>query len=61
MKYYIGYFNKPWDLDEFTVICATPNKHSADFIFSKYKEHDPEGDTYILLSAANIMDKRLVF
>lgn len=61
MKYYIGYFNKPWDMAEFTVICATPNKYSADFIFSKYKEHDLEGDTYVMLSADEIMDKRLIF
>ena len=61
MKYYIGYFNKPWDMDEFTVICATPNRTSAQFIFSKYKENDTTGDTYVMLTAAEIMNKRLVF
>lgn len=62
MKYYIGYFNKPWDESEFTVICACPNKYAADFILSQYKAQalDTMCDTYVLLTAAEIMDKTLV-
>jgi len=61
MKYYIGYFNKPWDMDEFTVICATPNKYAASFILSKYQESTSDKDLYVMLSAADSMNKKLVF
>lgn len=63
MKYYIGYFNKPWDKTEFTVICATPNSAAASFILSKYQESgmDSTKDLYVMLSAAEIMDKKLRF
>lgn len=63
MKYYIGYFNKPWDKDEFTVICATPNICAASFILKKYQESasDTMKDTYVMLSAVEIMDKKLRF
>ena len=61
MKYYIGYFNKPWKMDEFTVICATPSKHAASFILNKYQESATDKDLYVMLSAAEIMDKELIF
>lgn len=37
MKYYVGYFNKPWDKNEFTVICGCPNRASACFILDQYQ------------------------
>lgn len=61
MKYYIGYFNKPWDEKEFTIICIARGIHAAQFIFSKYREYDNKGDTYYLLSANEIIDKKLKF
>ncbi len=61
MKYYIGYFNKPWNMDEFTVICATPNIYAAQFILSQYQKSASDEDLYVMLSAAEIMNKRLVF
>jgi len=61
MKYYIGYFNKPWKTDEFTVICATPSKNAALFILSKYQESSTDKDVYAMLSAAEIMDKILIY
>lgn len=32
MKYYIGYYNKPWDKSEFTVIAGSPDPFVALFI-----------------------------
>jgi hypothetical protein len=61
MKYYIGYFNKPWKMDEFTVICATVRKNAAQFILSKYQESASDKDLYVMLSAADIMNKELIF
>lgn len=62
MKYYIGYFNKPWDKSEFTVICATPNKYAADFIYNQYKNSDMDSiANYELLTAAEIMDLKVIF
>ena len=56
MKYYIGYFNKPWDKTEVTVICATPNRAAASFILSKYQESTRDKDRFVMLSVAEIMD-----
>lgn len=66
MKYYIGYFNKPWDESEFTVICATPNRDAADFILKRYKDSAADTgitspDTYVMLTAAETMDLKLIF
>lgn len=63
MKYYVGYFNKPWDKSEFTVICACPDKYAASFILKQYQEKAMERftDTYKLLTAAEIMDLKLIF
>lgn len=62
MKYYIGYFNKPWDKSEFTVIAATPNEFSAHFIFEQYKSFSSVNSVeYKLLTAAEIMDLKIVF
>ena len=63
MKYYIGYFNKPWDKSEFTVICACPDKYAALFILRQYEEHAMGcmKDSYVMLTAAEIMDKTLVY
>ncbi len=60
MKYYIGYFNEPWDKSKFTVICATPNSAAAHFILDRYKERASYPDTYVMLTAAEIMDKTLI-
>lgn len=63
MKYYIGYFNKPWNKKAFTVICACHNIYAAKFILGQYKEHAMESqkDTYKLLTAAEIMDLEIVY
>ncbi len=61
MKYYIGYFNKAWDMNEFTIICATPNEYAALFILKQYQKCTSDKDLYVMLSAAEIMNKRLVF
>lgn len=60
MKYYIGCFNKPWDKSEFTVICGCPNKQAAIFILEQYRKEGP-ADIYEMLTAAEAMDKKLVF
>lgn len=60
MKYYIGYFDKPWDKSEFTVICGYPSKHAAIFILEQYRKEGPAG-VYEMLSAAEAMDINLVF
>lgn len=60
MKYYIGYYNEPWDKSKFTVICGCPNKWAATFILSKYEEAGHK-DTYEILTAAEAMDKKLIF
>lgn len=61
MKYYIGYYNIPFDKEEFTVICACPNNYAADFILRQYKENSNNPDRYVMLTAAEIMNKKLVF
>ena len=42
MKYYIGYYNKPWDKSEFTVIAGSPDPFVALFILDSYREKCPE-------------------
>lgn len=58
MRYYIGYFNKPWDMTEFTVLCMCNSHAAAIFILGKYQEYDP--DLYKLLTAAEIMNITLI-
>lgn len=60
MKYYIGYYNKPWDKSEFTVICVCPREAAADFILSQYINGGASA-SYIKLTAEEIMNKKLVF
>lgn len=60
MKYYVGYYNEPWDKSEFTVICACPRKAAAMYILGQYQKANPDcPDDYIMLTAAEIMDKKL--
>ena len=59
MKYYVGYFNKPWDKTEFTVICACPQKAAALFIVNQYRNYGT--GNYELLTAAETMDLKLIF
>jgi hypothetical protein len=63
MKYYIGYFNEPWDKSKFTVICECPRKYAAEFILSQYKEHalSETCDVYEMLSVVELTGKELVF
>lgn len=61
MKYYIGYFNKPWDKSEFTVICACPCKAAALFILGQYQNNPNSTGGYELLTAADVMDLKLIF
>ena len=61
MKYYIGYYNKPWDKSEFTVICGCPDRAAALFLLRQYREKANDPDGYVMLTAAEIMDKTLVF
>lgn len=63
MKYYIGYFNKPWDKSEFTVIAGSPDPFAALFILDCYREKAPASmkDTYELLAAADAMNLKLIF
>lgn len=61
MKYYVGYFNKPWDTSEFTVICGCPSQFAAIFILEQYKEHSEFSINYQMLTAAELMDIKLVF
>lgn len=61
MKYYVGYFNKPWDKSEFTVICACPRKAAACFILDQYQNHPNSTGDYEMISAADAMDLKLIF
>lgn len=62
MKYYIGYYNEPWDKSKFTVVAATPTHAAAVFILNRYKEYCTSNlDMYVMLTAAEIMDKTLIF
>lgn len=63
MKYYIGYFNKPLDKSEFTVIAAFPDSFAALFVLECYREKSPESmkNTYELLSAEDTMNLKLIF
>lgn len=36
MKYYIGYFDNPFDRSKFTVVAATPTKIAGGFIRDVY-------------------------
>lgn len=58
MNYYIGYFNKPWDKSEFTVICKTFSKPAAVFIFEQYSKYD---DAYIMLSEYDVTGLTLLY
>ena len=63
MKYYIGYFNKPWDKSEFTVIAGSPDPFVALFILDSYREKALESmkNAYELLSAEDTMNLKLIF
>lgn len=63
MKYYIGYFNKPWDKSEFTAIAAFPDPFAALFVLDCYREKSPESmkNAYELLSAEDTMNLKLIF
>ena len=63
MKYYIGYYNKPWDKSEFTVIAGSPDPFTALFILDCYREKSPESmkNAYELLAAADTMNLKLIF
>lgn len=63
MKYYIGYYNKPWDKSEFTVIAGSPNPFVALFILDCYREKTSESmkDIYELLSVEDTMNLKLIF
>lgn len=61
MKYYIGYYNNPWDKSEFTVICGCPNKAAATFILEQYQNHPSSMGGYKLLTAAEAMEKTMIF
>lgn len=61
MKYYVGYFNKPWDKTEFTVICACVDKCAAHFILNQYLNHPNSMGSYEIITAADSMDLRLIF
>lgn len=63
MKYYIGYYNKPWDKSEFTVIAGSPDPFVALFILDSYREKAPESmkNTYELLAADEAMNLKLIF
>ena len=49
MKYYIGYYNKPWDKSEFTVIAGSPDPFVALFILDSYREKCPESMKALLV------------
>lgn len=61
MKYYIGYYNKPWDKTEFTVICGTPREAVALFILGQYKSFGIIPETYEMLSVEEATNKKLIF
>ena len=63
MKYYIGYFNKPWDKSEFTVIAGSPDPFAALFMLDSYREKALESmkNAYELLSAEDTMNLKLIF
>lgn len=60
MKYYVGYYNEPWDKSKFTVVCGCPSLGAAQFIQNQYIKES--GNTlYLILTAAESMDKTLIF
>lgn len=61
MKYYIGYFNEDCDKTKFNVICVASNLSGASFIFSKYKEHDPNNDIYEMFSEDEVKGLELIY
>lgn len=62
MKYYIGYYNEPWDKSKFTVVAAAPSSAAAIFILARYKEYCTSNlDIYVMITAAEAMEKTLIF
>ncbi len=63
MKFYIGYYNEPWNKSNFTVICGCPNSTAANFIFETYKNSESEymKGTYEMITAAEAMNLHLIF
>lgn len=61
MKYYVGYFNKPWDKSEFTVICGCPDRAAACFILEQYQNHPNSMGHYEMITAADAMNLKLIF
>ena len=63
MKYYIGYYNKPWDKSEFTVIAGSPDPFVALFILDSYREKCPESmkSAYEMISEDEAMNLKLTF